>query len=219
MRGDPRLTGHAVLSGGEGAHVRLPGMAYALRSVNGTTAEICDECGFNGTLLSPADVSARFARLADDWDRVMEADEALARERPEPARWCAVEYCAHTIHVLRFVEWAARRFVAGEPAPFDVTPPDVLSDQPGPMDEHDCGVFDMRERLSGLRSVATAIAEWMPALRADELGRENLYVGTFRFDTLTVLRHGLHDAEHHLLDIRRGVAKQLLATTPAAGEP
>lgn len=194
-------------------------MTYALRSVNGTTVEICDECGFNGTLVSPAHVSARFARLADDWARVMEVDEALARERPEPSTWCAVEYCAHTIHVLRLVEWSARRFVASEPASFDLTTPDVVSDRPGPMDEHGCEVFDMSERLSRLRSVATAIAEWIPALRPNELSREDLYAGSVRIDTLTVLRHGLHDAEHHLLDIRRGVAKQLLATTPAAGKP
>jgi hypothetical protein len=38
-------------------------------------------------------------------------------------------------------------------------------------------------------------------------------------DTTAVIRHALHDAEHHLLDVLRGIARQQLRADEQASRP
>jgi hypothetical protein len=46
---------------------------------------------------------------------------------------------------------------------------------------------------------------------AEQERRADYDVG-FTINTAAVVRHALHDAEHHLLDIRRGIARLQLSS-------
>ena len=181
---------------------------YKILSVGSDFHEICDECNPSpgGTLDLSAAV-ARIRTLPDRWSEVMSQDEKRLRARPEPDTWCAVEYAQHVVSAIVGIEWAAHRFAAGRSPDWSELPEDSL---PGVFkhDTHDCGRFDVAETLESLGATARSMAAFAESLTPDERVATAVYVDEQVINTTAVIRHALHDAEHHLLDIRRGIARQ-----------
>jgi hypothetical protein len=178
-------------------------------SVGSDFQEICDECGFHGgTLDMPATV-ARVRSLPERWSEVMSQDEERLRARPEPDTWCAVEYAQHVVSAIGGIEWAARVFAAGHSPDWDEMPEDSL---PGVFEHetHDCARFGIADTLESLAAVANSMADFAETLTPDEQVVIAVYADDWVINTTAVIRHALHDAEHHLLDIRRGIARQAL---------
>jgi hypothetical protein len=171
--------------------------------------EICDECGYHGGTLDLAATVARIRSLPDRWAEVMAQDERLVRARPEPDTWCVVEYAQHVVSAFAGIEWAARLFAAGRSPDWAEEPEDTL---PGVFEHptHDCGRFDIGETLASLAQVTTSMANYAESLTPDERASIAVYSPGQELNTTAVIRHALHDAEHHLLDIRRGIARQQL---------
>ena len=180
---------------------------YKIISVGSDFHEICDECGFHGGTLDLSAAVARIRTLPDRWSEVMSQDEERLRARPEPDTWCAVEYAQHVVSAIVGVEWAARLFAAGRSPDWGELPEDSL---PGVFehDTHDCGRFDVAETLESLGAAARSMAAFAESLTPDEQAATAVYVNELVINTTAVIRHALHDAEHHLLDIRRGIARQ-----------
>jgi hypothetical protein len=182
---------------------------YRILSVGSDFHEICDECGFNGGTLDLAATVARFRSLADRWSVVMSQDEERLRARPEPDTWCAVEYAQHVVSAISGIEWAAHEFAAGRSPNWDEEPEDSL---PGVFDHdtHDCDRFEIAETLESLGAVARSMATFAESLTPEEQAQIAVYYKDQVINTTAVIRHALHDAEHHLLDIGRGMARQQL---------
>ncbi len=182
---------------------------YRVLAVEGDFHEVCDECGFHGGTLDVAATVAAFRALPDRWAALLGADEAMVRARPEPETYCAVEYAQHIIEAIAEIEWAARVFAGGGTPDWDELDEDLF---PGVFDHavHDCGRFDIAETLSTLRGVCDSMAACAESLTPDEQGQVAVYAGDWVLNTTGVIRHALHDAEHHVLDVRRGYARQLL---------
>jgi S-DNA-T family DNA segregation ATPase FtsK/SpoIIIE len=182
---------------------------YQILSVGSDFHEICDECGFHGGTLDLFAAVARIRTLPDRWSEVMSQEEEWLRARPEPNTWCAVEYAQHVVSAIVSIEWAARLFAAGRSPDWDELPEDSL---PGVFehDTHDCGRFDVVETLESLGGAARSIAAFAQSLTPDEQVATAVYFNEMVINTTAVIRHALHDAEHHLLDIRRGIARQQL---------
>ena len=178
-------------------------------SVGGDFHEVCDECGFHGGTLDPSATVARMRALPDRWSEVMSQDEALLRARPEPDTWCAVEYAQHVINAIASIEWGARIFAAGRSPDWDELSEDSL---PGVFEHptHDCTRFDIADTLESLGAVARSMADFAESLTPDEQVVVAVYAEDWVINTTAVLRHALHDAEHHVLDVRRGIARQQL---------
>jgi hypothetical protein len=139
----------------------------------------------------------------------MSQDEERLRARPEPETWCAVEYAQHVVSAIVGIEWAARLFATGRSPDWDKLPEDSL---PGVFehDAHDCGRFDVAETLGSLGGVAMSMAAFAESLTPEEQVATAVYFDEQVLNTTAVIRHALHDAEHHLLDVRRGIARQQL---------
>ena len=191
---------------GRPSHTR--GM-YRMLPVGGDFHEICDECGFHGGTLDLSATVARIRALPDRWSEVMSLDEERVRARPEPDTWCAVEYAQHVINAIASIEWAARVFAAGRSPNWDELLEDSL---PGVFehDTHDCDRFDIADTLESLGAVARSMATFAESLTPEEQVVVAVYAGEWVINTIAVIRHALHDAEHHVLDIRRGIARQQL---------
>ena len=139
----------------------------------------------------------------------MSQDEERLRARPEPGTWCAVEYAQHVISSIVGIEWAARLFAAGRSPDWDDLPEDSL---PG-VSEHDthaCDRFDIAGTLESLGAAARSMAAFAESLTPEEQAVIAVYSKDQVINTTAVIRHALHDAEHHLLDVRRGIARQQL---------
>ncbi len=178
-------------------------------SVGSDFHEICDECGFHGGTLDSSAAVARIRALPGRWSDVMSQDEERLRARPEPDTWCAVEYAQHVINAIASIEWAARVFAAGRSPDWDELSQDSL---PGVFehDTHACDRFDIADTLESLGAVARSMATFAESLTPEEQVVVAVYLEGWVINTTAVIRHALHDAEHHLLDVRRGIARQQL---------
>jgi hypothetical protein len=134
----------------------------------------------------------------------------LVRTRPTPDTWCPVEYAQHTAFAIGSIEWAARQFVDGRSPDWTQEPPGLA----GVFDHetHDCDRFELASTLGILDAAAKSLAAFALSLRPDEQHRKADYGRGLVISTATVVRHAVHDAEHHLLDIRRGIARLRLTS-------
>ena len=115
----------------------------------------------------------------------------------------------HVITALGGIEWAARIFATGHSPDWDELSEDSL---PGVFEDatHDCDRFDIADTLESLGAVARSMATFAESLTPEEQVVTAVYSKDQVINTTAVIRHALHDAEHHLLDIRRGIARQQL---------
>ena len=131
------------------------------------------------------------------------------RARPESDTWCAVEYAQHVVSAIGGIEWAARLFAAGRSPDWNELPEDSLAGV-FEHDTHDCGRFDIADTLESLGTAARSMAAFAESLTPEEQVVIAVYFEDEVINTTAVIRHALHDAEHHLLDVRRGIARQQL---------
>jgi hypothetical protein len=157
-------------------------VSYGWRREDGIIAEVCDECGFD---------SRRVRDLAGALRSVLTAIGELlgdpeAGRTPAPGTWSGAEYGAHALHVV--AECVA-----------EVCEAAGLKAVPDPA--------DAAAAIAAVDAVDAVLGELVDPL-LDEITVEA------PFATLSIrdnLLHGLHDAEHHVLDIRRGYAGFALA--------
>jgi hypothetical protein len=153
-------------------------VTYTWHDIDGRMAELCDECGFDARELTGGEEEA--ARLDTAYaalERLLEHRDAA--RRPAHETWSAHEYVDHCIEVAGvLLEWACT--TAGTAA------------APHPSD------------LAGCRSVAAdVVPSFTRAQRAEVLPHAYRQPVTVEW----LIRHLLHDTEHHVLDLRRGYAK------------
>lgn len=120
-----------------------------------------------------------------------------------------MEYAQHVVSAIVGIEWAARLFAQGVDPDWDEFDED---EAPGVFEhpDHECERYGIAETLAMLDAAASSIAGYAETLTPDEQAMTAVYYKTEVWNTTAVVRHALHDAEHHLLDIRRGLARQRL---------
>lgn len=160
-------------------------MTYTWHDIEGRMVELCDECGFDARELAGGeDEAARLDAAYATLQRLLDHPDAC--RRPAPETWSAQEYVDHTVEVTGdLLQWACT--TAG------ITRPEPPTD------------------LAGCRRAA---AEVVPAFTA--AGRAEVLPDAYP-QPVTVewlVRHLLHDTEHHVLDVRRGYAKLAMSDSP-----
>jgi hypothetical protein len=171
--------------------------------------EVCDECGFDGALVDMDEAAAMLSRLGGRWASAFSQSEELLRARPAPDIWCAIEYAQHTAFAIGAIEWAARHFVDGRSPDWSQEPHDLAGEFEH--DRHECDRFEVVSTLDVLERAAMSMAAFATKLTQEEQDRRADYGDGLVINTAAVVRHALHDADHHLLDIRRGVARLKLS--------
>ena len=183
---------------------------YDFVLVDGKQVEVCDDCGFNGAAVADDAVGPRLRAMWQSWCAACDNDESLLRARPASATWCAVEYSSHTAFALQAIEWAAREFLAGRAANWASLPYTSIPSEDANEENHDCMQTPVDRVLSELERATTSMAAFADRLTEAETVVTQDYGGGLLLSVGTVVRHALHDAEHHVLDIRRGIAKLIL---------
>ena len=152
-------------------------MTYTWHAIDGRMAEICDECGFDAReLTGNEDETARLDAAYAALHRSL--DHPDAARRPAPETWSAREYVDHVVEIAQIMlGWVAD-----------------LVDRPVPVP------------VTDLDTSRRAVAALVPGLTEDQ--RRRLLVDTYAqvVSVEWLLRHLLHDTEHHVLDVRRGYA-------------
>ena len=110
-------------------------------------------------------------------------DHPSAERRPDEETWSAQEYADHCVEVTEgLLAYVGR--VLGRPVP---------------------------SGLSDLDACARACRDVVPTLSVEDRGRELVDEYPFPVTVEWIVRHLLHDLEHHVLDLRRGYARIALA--------
>lgn len=173
----------------------------------------CDQCGFVYDTVPVTDVGRRLRSLPARYaDELRAADrQALARTRPEPATWSALEYSCHVRDVLRVQRERLLLALAEERPVFASMRRDERA-----VEER----YNEQAVETVLDDLAEA-AERFAAALADLDDEQWQRTGVYPWPTTTersmawLARHTLHEGLHHLEDIVAGV--NALRTTRGPG--
>jgi DNA segregation ATPase FtsK/SpoIIIE, S-DNA-T family len=162
--------------------------------------ERCDVCGYEWDAVSEAEIPSRLRATAAGFQQMLSSGDASLGERPAPAVWSVMEYCAHVRDVMFNVR---DRIILG-----------LAEDHPTPKPmyqdvriENDLYREDTPSTMSTELGVAIHLmAKTVAALDAPRLDRTLVYGWPRPADRSLrwVAAQALHEAEHHLADARSG---------------
>ena len=168
--------------------------------------ETCSDCGYAwGSVPVEEFGSALDSLTARYAGRLAASDERMLRRRPAPAAWSPLEYADHVRDVL--LAQRERVYLAlvedrpsfarmnreerVELARYAEESPDAVADE-----------LDLAYRLVATALTGRDESDW------DRLLIYN-YPGPTEHDLRWLGRHTIHECEHHLVDIRRGLARYI----------
>lgn len=159
------------------------------------TIERCDECGFDGSGWTDASAIEAIDALPDQWtDAVAGLGEDDLGRRPITDMWSIAEYVDHVREVLFGMRFILDSAVAN--------PGVDLGQAPEPRFDPAPRAIDAEAALAGVEREATALAGRLGNLSGEDW-TATATVGDEQVDVHWVARHAVHDAQHHLLDVRR----------------
>ena len=164
----------------------------------------CPECGFDYESLAPADIPAAIRAFARRFRAPLtrflpgEDGDALVRRRPSPSTWSALEYAAHVRDVFgNYGRWIRQTLAEDRPV-LEGPGPDELAAGGRYNDQDPVAVAD------ALAANAEGLAAAVEAVPDDGWDRVGLRRGEER-SVLFSSRRAVHEGNHHLLDIGRGL--------------
>lgn len=168
--------------------------------MDGATAEVCEECGFDSRSWRVRDTRTLFDALGYWW-RLATAGLGVGElnHRPGPGVWSALEYGLHTSMVTAVIRAGLELILAQDGCALPAPP--VLASA-----ETEAGLtLEPAEVLDALQREGAALGAV-----ADEHSSSWHNVGRLPDGTAiqaeALLVHAAHDASHHFLDVSRGLA-------------
>ena len=164
----------------------------------------CGECGFSDQSVSPADAIATLRKFGRRYQAPLsrflpgEDGDALLRQRPAPGVWSALEYAAHVRDVFAWYDERVRRSLTEDRPSYEGPDPDEAAEA-GRYNE-----LDPAAVAAELAANAEQLANTLEAVPDDAWDRVHLRRGEPR-TVLFSARRAVHEGNHHLLDIGRGL--------------
>jgi MOSC domain-containing protein YiiM len=163
------------------------------------TTETCDGCRFDGSHYSRIDARKSLRTIANRWRWATEdIDEAVLACRPAPTVWSPTEYAVHAADVVSTVGLFLHLMTTRDLEPIEVPAPVDAS----PDDRPPATTF--LDAVSRLEANALRMDDEVAHLTPNQWSRTVVLDGE-TVDTGWVVRHAVHDASHHLMDIGRGL--------------
>jgi hypothetical protein len=161
--------------------------------------EHCDACGFDGGCYDDESLLDALRSQGPAWRDLLAASGSFLRVRPQPEVWSAIEYAAHTRDVIALHVYGVQQALTGHEPVFPPIGADLVESAAATY-----GEADLDEVVAELTSQITFLAEVAGVAGADEWKR-GLTIGDNRSDVRRLLEHVLHDSQHHLEDVERGL--------------
>jgi S-DNA-T family DNA segregation ATPase FtsK/SpoIIIE len=168
---------------------------------------VCEECGFDGDSLSPADTTPSLRAFARRYRAPLtrflpgEDGDAIVRQRPDASTWSALEYACHVRDVFDVYSERVQRTLTEDTPTFESMGRDERAQRDRYNEQDPGAVADQlaanAERLAGLLDDVDA-DDW-------ERTAVNPYPEPAPRTLLWMARHVVHEGSHHLLDVGRGL--------------
>ncbi|HVL02957.1 MAG TPA: DinB family protein [Acidimicrobiales bacterium] len=164
----------------------------------------CEECGFADESVTVADAVAALRGFGRRYRAPLtrflpgEDGDAVVRERPEPGVWSALEYAAHVGEVFAWYDqWIRRSLVEDDPVIVAPTPDEAAG----------AGAYNEADPTAVADAVAASaevLAATLEGIPEEAWSRCHVRRGESR-SVLFAARRAVHEGNHHLLDIGRGM--------------
>lgn len=163
----------------------------------------CKECQFEYDSVGPEDVVAALRKFPKRYraplTRLLPGEDvAILRARPEPSTWSALEYAAHVRDVFGAYGDRIQRTLAEDRPVLDGIDTDAMAAE-GRYNEQDPET--VADDLAAKTEALALLLEQVPGDGWDRVG--------LRYDeersVLFSARSAVHEGNHHLLDIGRGL--------------
>lgn len=153
----------------------------------------CDECGFDGSIIDPADVAATVRANAAAWPAVLQRSDV--RVRPDDATWSPLEYAAHVRDVLRLYDYRLQLMLDTD----DPLYPNWDQDATAVAERYN----EQDPTVVGgeLVAAAAALADRFDALDDAQWQRPGRRGDGVSFTVSTFAVYFVHDVVHHLNDV------------------
>ena len=159
------------------------------------TVERCDQCGFDGEDWDDATAIGAVVGLPARW---VEAVSGLtsndSHRRPVADMWSVAEYADHVREVLFSMRFLLDTAVA--------QPGADLGKAPEPRFEREPRFIEVDSALAGIDREATSLRDRLSELTPSGWSSVVIVDGN-EVDPHWIVRHAVHDATHHLLDVER----------------
>lgn len=151
----------------------------------------CLECGYDGALVTAAEVAPRVRATIPVYRRALAAPDAAVRPRED--RWSALEYSCHVRDVHRLYTYRLRLMLDQDDPLFPNWDQDESSDG--------YAAQDPAVVAAELAESAEEMAEAFEDVEGDQWGRTGRRSDGKDFTVDSFARYFLHDIEHHAWDI------------------
>lgn len=171
---------------------------------SGGTGPDCQECGFTYAELAAEDVPGALRAFGRRYRAPLtrflpgEDGDSILRRRPAPSTWSALEYAAHIRDVFdNYARWLEQTLAEDRPV-LEGAGPDELAQERRYNDDDPAAVAD------AIAANAERLAATVEAVPEDGWHRVGVRRGEER-SVLFTARRAVHEGNHHLLDIGRGL--------------
>ena len=161
--------------------------------------ERCTACAFDGASFTDGELLGALRSLGPQWRRLLGEAASELRTRPAPETWSAIEYAAHSRDVIGLHAFGVEQALTRHEPTF---PP--FADDAAESAVAGYGDAEPDAVAEALGAAARRLATLAETAGVDAWER-GLTVGDQRSDVRRLLEHALHDSQHHLDDVERGL--------------
>jgi DinB superfamily len=163
--------------------------------------ERCESCGFDGARFDNAALLGALRALGPRWRRLLASTGTELRLRPEPKVWSAIEYAAHSRDITALHAFGVEQALTLDEPAFPAIADDLVESAAAAYRE-----ADPDDVVDELDTQAAHLAQLADDAGSDAWSR-GLTIDGDRSDVRRLLEHALHDSQHHLDDVERGLAR------------
>jgi DinB superfamily len=163
--------------------------------------ERCEACGFDGARLDNVSLLDGLRALGPRWRGLLASTSTELRVRPEPDVWSAIEYAAHSRDITALHAFGVEQALTLDEPAFPAIGGDLVESAAATYAD-----ADPEDVVDELDAQAAHLAQL-----ADDAGSgawsRGLTIGGERSDVRRLLEHALHDSQHHIADVERGLVR------------
>ncbi|HYO39439.1 MAG TPA: DinB family protein [Nocardioidaceae bacterium] len=155
----------------------------------------CPECGYDALSVRRIELAEQLRANAAAWEPVLGSDGA--RLRPSPEVWSPLEYACHVRDVHTVFAGRVRAMLDDDDPLFENWDQDEAAAKGG---------YSQQDPVTVAGELATAadeVADLYTSVPEDAWARPGRRSNGSAFTVDSIARYHLHDAEHHLADVRR----------------
>ena len=161
--------------------------------------ERCTACGFDGRRYDDDALLDALRALGPRWRALIFNAQGELRSRPQPEVWSAIEYAAHSRDITSLHAFGVEQALTGEEPRYPEVDNGLVTAVAS-----DYATADPGEVADELEEQAQRMADL--ALRAGPAAwSRGLTLGDERIEVRRLMEHALHDSQHHLEDVERGL--------------